>query len=85
MPVTEDNQVLDVKNVVWSTGFYPSFSWIDIPVFKNGEPMQERGVVQKEPGLYFIGLHFLYSLSSGMVHGAERDAEYVVNEITKRI
>lgn len=85
LPVTEDNQVLDVKNIVWSTGFYPSFSWIDIPVFKNGEPMQNRGVVDKEPGLYFVGLHFLYSLSSAMIHGVERDAEYVVNTITKRI
>ena len=85
LPVTADNQVLNVKNIVWSTGFYPSFSWIDIPVFKNGEPMQNRGVVDKEPGLYFVGLHFLYSLSSAMIHGVERDAEYVVNAITKRI
>jgi putative flavoprotein involved in K+ transport len=84
LPMTKDGQILDVKNVVWSTGFYPSSSWIDIPVFKNGEPTQNRGVVPKEPGLYFVGLHFLYSLSSAMIHGVERDAEYVVNTIRKR-
>jgi len=47
--------------------------------------MQERGVVKNEPGLYFVGMHFLYSLSSAMIHGAERDAEHVVNTIEKRL
>lgn len=26
------------------------------------------------PGLYFVGLPFLYALSSEMIHGVERDA-----------
>ena len=84
LPLLEDGQVLEVKNVVWCTGFYPSFSWIDIPVFKNMEPMHERGIVPKEPGLYFTGLHFLYSFSSTMIHGAARDAEYIVKNIFTR-
>ncbi len=84
-PVLEDGQKLKVKNIVWCTGFYPSFSWIDIPVFKNMEPMQQRGIVPKEPGLYFTGLHFLYALSSTMVHGTARDAKYVVKDINRRI
>ena len=85
LPLLENNEVVDVKNVVWCTGFHPSFSWIDIPIFKNREPMHERGIVSKEPGLYFTGLHFLYSLSSAMIHGTARDAEYVVKEIVTRI
>lgn len=84
-PVLEDGRTLDVKNIVWCTGFYPSFSWIDIPVFKNREPMQNRGIVENEPGLYFTGLHFLYSLSSAMIHGAERDAKYISKIIKKRL
>jgi len=84
LPVLEDGTALDVRNVVWCTGFYPSFSWIDIPVFKNMEPMHERGIVPKEPGLYFTGLHFLYSFSSTMIHGASRDAEYIVKSIMRR-
>lgn len=84
-PVLEDGQKLKVKNIVWCTGFYPSFSWIDIPVFKNKEPMHQRGIVPKQPGLYFTGLHFLYSFSSTMVHGAARDAEYVVKDVSKRL
>ncbi len=85
LPVDVKQQVINAKNIIWCTGFYPSFSWIDIPVFKDKEPMQERGVVKNEPGLYFVGMHFLYSLSSAMVHGAERDAEFVVKTIVNRL
>lgn len=85
LPVIENEQIQNVKNVVWCTGFYPSFSWIDIPVFNNNEPIQNRGVVEKEPGLYFTGLHFQYSLSSGMIHGLKRDAGYVVKVILQRL
>ncbi len=85
LPVLENGEVINAKNVVWCTGYYPSFSWIDIPVFKNMEPVHKRGIVPKEPGLYFTGLHFLYSLSSTMVHAAGRDAEYIVRNINKKI
>jgi putative flavoprotein involved in K+ transport len=85
LPVLEDGQKLKARNIVWCTGFYPSFSWIDIPVFKNIEPMHKRGIVPKEPGLYFTGLHFLYALSSTMVHGAARDAKYIVKDIDRRL
>ncbi|MEO8415030.1 MAG: NAD(P)/FAD-dependent oxidoreductase [Ginsengibacter sp.] len=81
LPVLQNKEVPDVKNIIWCTGYYPGFSWIDLPVFKNGQPIQKRGVVADEPGLYFLGLHFLYAMSSGMIHGAERDAQYIANEI----
>ena len=38
-----------------------------------------------EPGLYFVGLHFLYSLSSTMIHGVARDAERIADTIGKRV
>lgn len=85
LPVLKKNKVLDAKNVVWATGFYPSFSWIDIPVFNGDEPVHNRGVVKKERGLYFVGLHFLYSLSSDMIHGVNRDSKHVVDTIAKRL
>ena len=47
--------------------------------------MQNRGVVKNEPGLYLVGMHFQYSLSSAMVHGAARDARFVVNTIVDRL
>ena len=85
LPVLEDDRVLQVSNVVWCTGFEPCFSWIDIPVFDSrGEPRQHRGVARDAPGLYFVGLHFLYALSSTMIHGVGRDAEHVARAIHAR-
>jgi putative flavoprotein involved in K+ transport len=86
LPVLEDQRVLEVTNVIWCTGFHPGFSWIDLPVFgEKGEPVHERGVVVSEPGLYFIGLHFLYAASSAMIHGVGRDAEHIVKSIALRL
>jgi putative flavoprotein involved in K+ transport len=84
-PVLEDDRVLGVQNVVWCTGFDPGFSWIALPEFgEGGEPIHERGVVVDEPGLYFVGLHFLYAMSSTMIHGVGRDAEHVARAIVAR-
>ena len=77
----EDQEVLDVVNVVW---FTPDCSWIDLPVFGETEPIHHRGIVDNEPGLYFVGLHFLYAMSSGFLPGVGRDAEYVVESIASR-
>ena len=83
LPLLEDGRVLDVANVVWCTGFHPGFSWIDLPVFGlDGEPQHDRGVVSSEPGLYFVGLHFLFAMSSVMIHGVGRDAERIADRIS---
>ena len=37
-----------------------------------------------EPGLYFVGLFFLYAGSSELLRGVGRDAEYVVDRIAQR-
>ncbi|HEV7182907.1 MAG TPA: hypothetical protein VGN33_00300, partial [Leifsonia sp.] len=78
--------VLEVQNVIWCTGFSPGFSWIDVPVIGNdGEPEHDRGVVATEPGLYFVGLHFLTSLSSAMVHGVGKDAERIAASVSSAL
>jgi putative flavoprotein involved in K+ transport len=81
LPVLEDGRVLDVTNVIWCTGFRPDFGWIDVPVFgADGEPAQERGV-GSEPGLYFVGLDFLFSFTSENVGGVGRDARHIARHI----
>jgi putative flavoprotein involved in K+ transport len=86
LPLLEDGRVLDVANVIWCTGFEPGFSWIDLPVVESGvEPTHVGGIAVGEPGLYFVGLHFLYALSSTMIHGVGRDAERIVDVIDARI
>ncbi|MGE5333700.1 MAG: flavin-containing monooxygenase [Nitrososphaerota archaeon] len=83
LPMLENGRALTVANVIWCTGFHPGLSWIELPVFANGRPLHYRGVVGSEPGLYFVGLKFLYAASSTMVHGVSRDAEYVVRAIMR--
>ena len=84
-PVLQDGRVIDATNVIWCTGFHPGFSWIDMPVMgPDGEPRHEGGVALDEPGLYYVGLHFLYALSSTMIHGIARDAERIAGVIEDR-
>lgn len=84
-PLLDDGRVLDATNVVWCTGYHPGFSWIDLPVLDDhGYPIQDRGVARGEPGLYFVGFHFLYAMSSGMIHGVGRDADHVAGVIAQR-
>jgi putative flavoprotein involved in K+ transport len=85
-PVLEDGRVLDPSNVVWCTGYHAGFSWIKLDVFaESGEPRHRRGVVEGEPGLYFVGLEFLYAMSSIMVHGVGRDARFVAECVARRL
>jgi putative flavoprotein involved in K+ transport len=89
LPLLEDERILPVENVIWCTGFRPDFSWIDLPVFggqdkEPNEPIHVRGIVADEPGLYFVGLAFLYAMSSGFLPGVGRDAEHVVKHIASR-
>ena len=83
-PALEDRRVLDVSNVIWCTGFKEEFPWINLPIFdENKRPLHERGVVVGEPGLYFVGLPFQYALSSDVLPGVGRDAEYIAKHIAR--
>ena len=84
-PQLADGSVLDVANVVWCTGFHPGLSWIDLPIFDSaGEALHDRGVVHGQPGMYFVGQHFQYAMSSSMIHGVGRDAERIASAIAGR-
>jgi putative flavoprotein involved in K+ transport len=82
LPVLDDGRDLDVTNVIWCTGFVPDFAWIDLPAFaeKDG-PVHDRGIVRSEPGLYLVGLFFLYALASPLIGGVGRDAEHIAKHI----
>jgi putative flavoprotein involved in K+ transport len=85
-PVLDGGRVLDVRNVVWCTGFRPDFGWIQLPLElgEDGYPVQYRGA-STTPGLYFVGLPFLHSFTSMLIGGAGRDAERVAEQIATRL
>jgi len=83
-PVLGDGQIVEVTNVVWSTGFVHDLGWIKLPVVgADGWPVENRGVVESAPGLYFTGLSFQSSMRSMLVGGAGEDAAYVVKHLMR--
>lgn len=85
-PCVQNGPPLDVDNVVWCTGYRPGFEWIELPIFdhETGYPRHERGVAVDQPGLYFVGLHFLHAATSATVTGVSRDAKYVARAVSAR-
>ncbi|HEX2176282.1 MAG TPA: NAD(P)-binding domain-containing protein [Nocardioidaceae bacterium] len=84
LPRLSDGRVLDVANVIWCTGFRQDFGWIDLPVTgDDGWPLEERGVVPSQPGLYFTGLAFQSSFRSMLIGGTGADAEHVVRHLVR--
>jgi putative flavoprotein involved in K+ transport len=85
-PLLADGRVLDVTNVIVRV---PSGSELDRPaeagLRHRRRAVHDRGIVPDEPGLYFVGLHFLYSFSSTMIHGVARDAERITATIQARV
>jgi len=82
LPVLADNRVLEVENIIWCTGFNSDYSWIKLPVFDtNGNPLEYRGFISKQPGLYFVGLKFQYAMTSDTITGMKRDARDIVQLI----
>ncbi len=76
-----DYRAAGIKSIVWCIGFRADHSWIDLPVFNGrGEPAHTRGVAAM-PGVYFLGLPWLYTWGSGRFSGVARDAEYVAERI----
>src|SRR5262245_5375423 len=83
-PLLADDRLLDVKNLIWCTGYDPGFSWIHLPILgEDGQPKHDRGVTQV-PGFYFVGLHFLYAMTSATLFGVGRDAKRVVKVLQQQ-
>lgn len=83
LPVFDNGRVLDVRNVLWCTGFRPNFGWLRFPfeLGDDGFPVQYKGIAASSPGLYFVGLPFLHSFASMLVAGAAREAGWVARHI----
>ncbi|MGB2926335.1 MAG: MSMEG_0569 family flavin-dependent oxidoreductase [Limnothrix sp.] len=73
-----------IEAVIWSTGFNFNYDWVDLLAFDAmGEPIHKRGVAEI-PGLYFLGLPWLYTWGSGRFSGVARDATYLAEQIVAR-
>ena len=72
--------------MVWATGFRQVFDWIKLPILgEDGWPVEYRGAVEDQPGLFFCGLSFQFGFGSMVLPGVGRDAEFVARKITDRV
>jgi len=83
-PILElDLRATGITSIIWATGFGNDYDWLNLPLLdKRGEPLHERGVTQF-PGIYFLGLRWLYKLRSGFLSygGPAEDAAYLAEQI----
>jgi putative flavoprotein involved in K+ transport len=71
----------EINAIIWCVGYTPDFSWVHLPVFTGrGAPSHLRGITGI-PGLYFLGLPWLYTWGSGRFASVSRDASYLANHI----
>ena len=80
-----DLEAAGIRTVIWSTGYRPTFtSWVHVPVFdQQGASVHRRGVTA-HPGLFFLGLHWLYRQRSAFIRGAQEDALHIGQQIAER-
>ena len=68
-----------ISTVLWTTGYAPDYSWLDVPVERQfGVPVHHRGVTDV-PGLSFIGMLWQRDNASANLAGVARDAEYLAS------
>ncbi len=76
-----DGTDLDVRGVVWATGFRVDHSWIEAPVFdENGRAVHERGVTTS-PGLYLVGQLWQHTRGSALLGWVKDDAAYIAAKV----
>ena len=85
-PVTERDPIAqNITSIIWSTGFRADWSWIDLPIFDGaGYPTHKRGVTAM-PGVYVLGLPWLYTWGSGRFVGVGRDAAFLADQIVDHL
>jgi putative flavoprotein involved in K+ transport len=78
-----DLDAAGVRSVIWATGYRLDFGWVDLPIFDEwGYPRHQRGVTE-QPGLYAVGLPWLYSEPSSVFAGVGADAAHIVDHLVK--
>ena len=70
-----------IKTIIWASGYRFDYSLAKFPVLDgDGYPVQNRGV-SDVPGLYFVGMNFMYRRISGLPWGIATDTEYMADHI----
>ena len=83
-PAELDLRRAGISTVIWATGYQPAYPWLRVPVLdRHGEIVHHRGVTSV-PGLYVLGLKFLYRRNSSFIDGVASDARFVAAHVMMR-
>ncbi len=84
-PILElDLKTAGITSVIWCSGFRYDYGWVKLPLFDGAsEPVHRRGVTGC-PGVYFLGLRWLWKRKSPFLSGMGEDAEYLADQIESR-
>jgi len=83
-PVELDLRRAGISTVIWATGYQPAYPWLRVPVLdRHGQIAHSRGVTSV-PGLYVLGLKFMYRRNSSFIDGVASDARFVAAHMMMR-
>lgn len=83
-PASLDVRRAGIRTVIWATGYRQDYPWLRVPALNpRGEIVHRRGVT-RVPGLYVLGLRFLYRRNSTFVDGVGHDARLVATHVLRR-
>jgi putative flavoprotein involved in K+ transport len=82
--ITElDLKSANINTIIWAIGYTSDYSLVKLPLTdEDGFPIQQRGIT-KYPGLYFVGMNWLYKRKSVTLPGVNEDVEYIIADMTK--
>ena len=84
-PASLDLRRAGIRTVIWATGYRPAYPWLRVPALdQHGQIAHHRGVTGV-PGLYVLGLKFLYRRDSTYVDGVRHDARFVAAHVMRRM
>jgi putative flavoprotein involved in K+ transport len=70
-----------ITTIIWSMGYNFDFKLVKLPIVdSDGFPIQKRGITD-HPGLFFVGLPWIYKRKSGHLFGVGEDADFIASVI----
>ena len=80
--IFEDSTTLEVKNIIWATGFQQEYEWIKVAGVSDNhkEIIHNRGISPVK-GLYFLGLPWQLRRGSSLLQGVGYDASYIIEHM----
>ena len=79
-----DGSQLEVDAVIWSTGYRPDHTWIELPVIDSEGRISHRRGVTDVPGLFFLGLSWQHTRGSALIGWVGDDARFIAEQIAAR-